>query len=221
MPARCRILYFLNIMQIAFTLLTWETAAVHSGGKEEDGKAHCVSEFKQLCWILLYTVSLSKSDAHLENVTFADTRQKEAFSWHTPSDPESTMGVLSEMLFQMKKNVINNPLVEDVSALQSGSKQQMSCNGTIRVGRTYWRWNKLHARCFCSNRFDLGWSHSGEIFIKHQIHFFLPPKCLFLYADKISLLKLPADLSPWLVDWLITFIKDLNKLIESKTKTKK
>lgn len=33
------------------------------------------------------------------------------------------MGVLSEMLLQMKQNVINNPLVEDVSALQSRGKQ--------------------------------------------------------------------------------------------------
>lgn len=72
-------------------------------------------------------VSLSKCD--LEHVTFADSRQKEAFSWHAPGDPESTVGVLSEMLFQMKQNVINNPLVEDVPALQSGGKQQMSwCN---------------------------------------------------------------------------------------------
>ncbi len=51
-------------------------------------------------------------------------------------DPESTMGVLSEMLFQMKQNVINNPLAEDVSVFQSGGKQQMSCNGTVRLGRT-------------------------------------------------------------------------------------
>lgn len=47
------------------------------------------------------------------------------------------MGVLSEMLLQMKQNVINNPLVEDVSALQSTGKQQLNCNGTIRLGRTY------------------------------------------------------------------------------------
>ena len=55
------------------------------------------------------------------------------------------MGVLSEMLFQMKQNVINNPLVEDVPALQSGDKQQMSGGGTIRLGRTYWEWKRLHA----------------------------------------------------------------------------
>lgn len=70
---------------------------------------------------------------------------KDAFSRSAPGDPESTMGVLSEMLFQMKQNVINNPLAEDVPALQSGGKQQMRCNGTIRLGRTYWRWNRLHA----------------------------------------------------------------------------
>lgn len=43
----------------------------------------------------------------------------EAFSWCSVCDPESTMGVSSEMLLQMKQNVINNPLVEDVPALQS------------------------------------------------------------------------------------------------------
>lgn len=47
------------------------------------------------------------------------------------------MGVLSEMLFQMKQNVINNPLVEDVPVLQSGGKQQMRCNGTMRLAGTY------------------------------------------------------------------------------------
>lgn len=46
------------------------------------------------------------------------------------------MGVLSEMLFQMKQNVINNPLVEDVPVLQNRGKQQLSCNGTVRLGRT-------------------------------------------------------------------------------------
>lgn len=34
------------------------------------------------------------------------------------------MGVLSEMLFQTKQNVINNPLAEDVPALQSGGMLQ-------------------------------------------------------------------------------------------------
>lgn len=62
---------------------------------------------------------------------------KEVFSWCAPRDPESKMGVLSEMLFQMKQNVINNPLVEDVPVLQSGGKQQMRCNGTMRLAGTY------------------------------------------------------------------------------------
>lgn len=62
------------------------------------------------------------------------THIKEAFSWHSLCDPESTMGVLSEMLFQMKQNVINNPLVEDVPALKNRGEQQLGCTGTIRLG---------------------------------------------------------------------------------------
>lgn len=59
--------------------------------------------------MLEYTVSLSKCAVHLDNVTFADSHQ-----WrHSPGvncDPESTIGILSQMLFQIKSNVINNPL---------------------------------------------------------------------------------------------------------------
>lgn len=86
------------------------------------------------------------------------------------------MGVLSEMLFQMKQNVINNPLAEDVPV-------EASCNGTIRLGRIFWGLNTLHHQCVCSNRFDLSWSLSGEIFIKHQkMHFSFTTKIVSIDA---------------------------------------
>lgn len=58
---------------------------------------------------------------HLESVTCAD--------WHrrgrrSPCDPASTMGLLSEMLLQMKQNVINNPLAADMPALQKRGEER-------------------------------------------------------------------------------------------------